>query len=164
MKKGLGQFFLKITSDCYSFLCTYLHLHLPAPTCHNQRAFCAPTRTYVYKNIYVSHLTNIFLISCTQPLFCFISTGFLELQNYVYSQQIPPILRSYFYIHYCNSNNWQKGCRHSSVDLSVPTILPPWVQIPSTPSMLLSFIVIVLYLSCEKNKNKQKEAIFLKKR
>ena len=121
--------------------------------------------------------------------------------------------------------------RHSSVDSSAPTILPPRVQVPSTPSMLFhlqylcyifhgkrmklnkkrpglahfkkkerqgflgvlpqlsgficayhpaapglspkhtiyafSFIVFVLYLSFEKNKNKQKEAgfgpFFLKK-
>ena len=33
-----------------------------------------------------------------------------------------------------------KGCRHSSVDLSAPTILPPRVQVPNPPSMLLSFI------------------------
>ena len=52
------------------------------------------------------------------------------------------------------------GCRHSSVDSSVPTILLPQVQVPSTPSMLFSFIVSVLYLSCEKNENKQKEAGF----
>ena len=32
----------------------------------------------------------------------------------------------------------------------------PWVRIPSTPSMLLSFKVFVLYLSCEKNDNKRK--------
>ena len=44
-------------------------------------------------------------------------------------------------------------CHHSSVDSSVPSILPPWVRLPSTPSMLLSFMVkFVLYLSlqCEK--------------
>ena len=53
------------------------------------------------------------------------------------------------------------GCRHSSVDLSAPTILPPWVRFPSTLSMLLSFIVkFVLYLLCENNENKQKEAGF----
>ena len=144
-----------------------MHLPAPAPTCtylsQLESFLCTYTYVRLQKYLRLSLDQNI-LISCTQPLFCFISTGFLELQNYVYSQQIPPILGSYFYIHYCNSNNWQKGYRHSSVDLSVPTILPPWVQIPSTPSMLLSFIVIVLYLSCEKNKNKQKEAIFLKKR
>ena len=27
-------------------------------------------------------------------------------------------------------------CRHSPVDSSVPTILPPWVRVPSMPSML----------------------------
>ena len=53
------------------------------------------------------------------------------------------------------------GCRHSSGDSSAPTILPPQVWVPSTPSMLLSFIVkFVLYLPCEKNENKQKEARF----
>ena len=42
-------------------------------------------------------------------------------------------------------------CRHSSVDSSAPIILPPWVQIQSTPSLLLSFIVkFMLYLSCKK--------------
>ena len=25
------------------------------------------------------------------------------------------------------------GCRHSSADLSLPSILPPWVRVPSTP-------------------------------
>ena len=46
------------------------------------------------------------------------------------------------------------------MDLSVPTILLPWVRVPSTPSTLLSFIVCVLYLSFEKNKNKQNDAGF----
>ena len=49
---------------------------------------------------------------------------------------------------------------HSSVDSITPTILPPWVRVPSTPSMLLTVIVFVLCLSCETNKNKQKEAGF----
>ena len=47
------------------------------------------------------------------------------------------------------------GCRHSSVDSSAPSIMPPRVRLPSTPSMLLSFIVkFVLYLSlcCEKER------------
>ena len=53
------------------------------------------------------------------------------------------------------------------VDSSVPTILPPQVRIPCTPSTLLWFIVkFVLYLSFEKTENKQKEAglgpVFLK--
>ena len=51
-------------------------------------------------------------------------------------------------------------CRYSSVDTSAPTILSPWVRVPSTPSMLLSFIMFVLYLPCENNKNKQKETWF----
>ena len=53
------------------------------------------------------------------------------------------------------------GVRHSSVDLSEPTILRPRVRVPSTPSMLSSFIVnFLLYLSCEKKENKQKEVEF----
>ena len=57
-----------------------------------------------------------------------------------------------------HTNNKIGGCRHSSVDSPAPTIMPPRVRVPSTPSMLLSFIVFVVYLSCEKNENKQKEA------
>ena len=39
------------------------------------------------------------------------------------------------------------GCRHWPVDLSVPTILPPRVWVPTTPSTLLSFIVkFALYI------------------
>ena len=52
-----------------------------------------------------------------------------------------------------------KGCWHSSVDSSAPTILLPRVQVPSTPSTNC-YIVFMLYLSCEKNENKQKEAGF----
>ena len=55
------------------------------------------------------------------------------------------------------------GCHHSSVDLSSPSILPPQVRVPSTPSTLFSiYIVQIVYLSfeleCEKYENKQKEA------
>ena len=46
------------------------------------------------------------------------------------------------------------------MDSSAPTILLPRVRVPSTPSTLFSFIVFVLYLSCEKNENKQKGAGF----
>ena len=54
-------------------------------------------------------------------------------------------------------------CCYSSVDLSAPSIMPPQVRVPSTPSTLFSiYIVQIVYLSfeleCEKNKNKQKEA------
>ena len=49
----------------------------------------------------------------------------------------------------------------------MPTILPPGVRVPSAPATLFSFIIFVIYLSCEKNENKQKEAgfgpFFLKK-
>ena len=54
----------------------------------------------------------------------------------------------------------RQGCPHSSVDSSAPAILLPQVRVPSTPSMIFSFTVIVLYLLCEKSKNKQKEAGF----
>ena len=33
------------------------------------------------------------------------------------------------------------GCRHSPVDSSAPSILAPWVQVPSTPSKLLSIYI-----------------------
>ena len=36
-----------------------------------------------------------------------------------------------------HNNIMLEGCRHSSVDPSAPTILPPRVRIPSTPSKLL---------------------------
>ena len=52
------------------------------------------------------------------------------------------------------------GCRNSSVDSSAPSILPPQVQVLSTPSTLLSFIVnFVLYFLfyCEKNERKLNE-------
>ena len=56
------------------------------------------------------------------------------------------------------------GCRHSSVDLSAPSILPRWVRLPSMPSTLFSFMVkFFLYLSvqCEKRmKINKKEAGF----
>ena len=53
------------------------------------------------------------------------------------------------------------GCRHSSVDLSAPSILQPRFQVTSTPSILFSiYIVQIVYLlfelECEMNKNKQK--------
>ena len=38
---------------------------------------------------------------------------------------------------YRKNFSWCKnGCRHSSVDSSAPTILLPWVQVPSTPFTL----------------------------
>ena len=63
------------------------------------------------------------------------------------------------------------GCRHSSVDSSAPSILPPRIRVPSTSSMLFSiYIIQILCLSfeleCEKNENRQKRprlAHFLKK-
>ena len=61
-------------------------------------------------------------------------------------------LLCFYHFNQCQMNvkNWPKGCRHSLVDLSATSILPPQVQLPSTPSMLLSFIIIfVLYLSLQ---------------
>ena len=49
-----------------------------------------------------------------------------------------------------------EGCRHSSVDLSAPSILPPQVRIPSTSAMLLSNYIWIV--TCIKDENKQKEA------
>ena len=54
--------------------------------------------------------------------------------------------------------DWING--QYSVVSSAPTILPPRVWVPSTPSTLLSFAVFVLYLPCEKEENKQEEAGF----
>ena len=52
--------------------------------------------------------------------------------------------------------------QYSSADPSAPTILPPQARVLSTPSMLLSFIAkFVLYLSCEKNENKQRGPVWL---
>ena len=52
---------------------------------------------------------------------------------------------------------------HLTLKARKPSILPSLVRVPSTPFMLLPFLVkFVLYLSlhCEKNENKQKEAGF----
>ena len=63
-----------------------------------------------------------------------------------------------------HTNSFGVGCRHCSVDSSVPSILPPRVRLPSMPSTLFSIIVkFVLYLSmwCEKRtKINKKEAGF----
>ena len=57
----------------------------------------------------------------------------------------------------CRTNElFLKGVHYSTVDSYGASNLPPWVRVPSMPSMLWSFIVIVLYLSCGKNENKQK--------
>ena len=47
------------------------------------------------------------------------------------------------------------GGRHNSVVLSAPTILWPWVQIPSTPSMLF---LICIEIVARKEKINKKEA------
>ena len=52
-------------------------------------------------------------------------------------------------------NIFCKGCHHWSVDLSAPTIPGS-----SPKHAIYTFINFVLYLSCEKNENKQKEGGF----
>ena len=47
------------------------------------------------------------------------------------------------------------GCRHISVDFSAPSILPPWVRVPSTPSMFFQFISFKLDI-CHLNWNVKK--------
>ena len=49
-----------------------------------------------------------------------------------------------------------EGCRHSSVNSLAPFILPPWIRVPGTPTMLLSIYISIV--SCGKDENKQKEA------
>ena len=49
-----------------------------------------------------------------------------------------------------------RRCGHSSVDSSMPSILPPLVWVSSTPSMLLS--IYIWFVSCRKDEDKQKEA------
>ena len=48
------------------------------------------------------------------------------------------------------------GVPPQHVDSSAPTILPQWVRVPSTPSMLLSFIVFVLYWHVKRTKINKK--------
>ena len=57
------------------------------------------------------------------------------------------------------------GCRHSSVDLSASTILPPQVRVPSTLSMFLSFkIQFVMWKERKLRKKRPVSAHFLKKK
>ena len=50
----------------------------------------------------------------------------------------------------------RSATNHSSMDLPTPTMLQPQIRVPSTPSMLFSFIVkFVLHLYGEMNENKQ---------
>ena len=68
-------------------------------------------------------------------------------------------------------NKVQKGCHHSSVDSSAPSILQPRVQVPWTPSTLFfnlhcSNCLLAIWIGMWKKENKQKEAVigpFLKK-
>ena len=56
----------------------------------------------------------------------------------------------------CYETFLEVGCSHSSVDLSAPSILPPWVWVPSTPSMLLSIFIDLGHV--EKTNINKKEA------
>ena len=58
--------------------------------------------------------------------------------------------------------NIGQGCRHSSVDSSVPSILPPRVRVPSTPSMLFQLILFKLYI-CHLNWNVKRTKIYKKR-
>ena len=42
--------------------------------------------------------------------------------------------------HFKQRKERKEGCRHSSVDASAPTIMPPGVRVASTTSTLLSFL------------------------
>ena len=56
-------------------------------------------------------------------------------------------------------------CRHRSVDLSAPTILPPWVCVPSTQSTLFHLCYICHVKGMKINKKRPGLAqFFLKKR
>ena len=121
----------------------------------------APENTYLHDFIPTDHKTyrctkwinwkSLIIVNNSSPYFWI-----------VFINQLPQVNKN----HNVEWISKLGGCRHSSVDSSAPTILTPWVQIPSTTSMVLSFIVVMIDLSCEKNKNKQKEAglgPFLKK-
>ena len=55
-------------------------------------------------------------------------------------------------------NKKQCGCNYSSVDSSTPSILLPWVWVPSTPNMLFQFILFKLYI-CHLNLNVKRTKI-----
>ena len=57
-------------------------------------------------------------------------------------------LKNIVFIYFQNHTliiNATVGCRHSSVDSSAPSILPPRVRVPSTPSML--FLIYICHLN-----------------
>ena len=120
---------------------------------------------YMWKNVHpvsgAGIWTHLWKIKISNFANCRYDFGFqtLPFRKYIHLFIFPVMRFSPMTIRLYNKV--QKGCHHSSVDSSAPTILPPWVRVPSTPYMFLSFIVkFVLYLSYEKNENKQKEAGF----
>ena len=58
---------------------------------------------------------------------------------------------------YLPSNSPVSACHHRSVDSYAPSILQPWVRVPSTPFSLLS--IYILIESCGKGKNKQNRGL-----
>ena len=54
------------------------------------------------------------------------------------------------------------GCRHSSVDSSAPSILPPLVWVPSTPSLHLSINIWLVSSGKDENKKRPDSSHFLK--
>ena len=99
----------------------------------------------LYSNIW-SHCSEELFFS--KSTFCLLAAASKKVQVHFFN------LKKFNYL----------GCRHSSVDSSAPSILPPRVRLPSMPSTLFSIIVkFVLYLSmqCEKRtKINRKEAGF----
>ena len=59
---------------------------------------------------------------------------------------------------------WIIGGRHSSVDPSMPSILRLWVLIPSTPLMLLSIYIWIVWRENDKINKKRAGLAQIKKR
>ena len=82
------------------------------------------------------------------------------------SQTQQPTTTAITSFHLLLLKNSMWGCRHSSVDSSAPTILPPQVRVPSTPSMLyhLWYLCYICHLKRTKiNKKRPGLAHFFKK-
>ena len=76
------------------------------------------------------------------------------ISHLLHFEFIEPLTARVINWHLINSK-MAMGCCHSSVDSSARSNLPLWVQVPSTPSTLLS--VFIWIVSCWKDENKQKE-------
>ena len=92
----------------------------------------------------------LIVIFCKQSVIFYTNVSYIDIcLTYSYSRLL--IITSLY--------KNKSVCRHSSMDSSAPTILPPRVQVPSTPSFRVKF---VLYLPCEKNKNRAGDGPFKK--